>query len=51
MKPAPPLFYYRTIKQIKEYRKQPARKKLLWLEETARFFNKIKNIAKKNQQR
>jgi len=33
-----PLLYYRTIEQIKEYRKRPAFQKIKWLEAQMEFF-------------
>ncbi|MDQ7837373.1 MAG: hypothetical protein RDU59_02640 [Thermodesulfobacteriota bacterium] len=33
-----PLLYYRTIEQIKEYRKRPALQKIKWLEAQMEFF-------------
>jgi hypothetical protein len=33
-----PLLYYRTIKQIEEYRKRPALQKIKWLEAQMEFF-------------
>ncbi len=34
-----PLLYYRTMKQIEEYRKVPALQKLKWLEAQMEFFH------------
>lgn len=34
-----PLLYYRTKKQIEEYRKRPALQKLKWLEAQMEFFH------------
>jgi len=34
----PPLLYYRSAEQIKEYQSLPASVKIRWLEETMRFF-------------
>ena len=34
----PPLLYYRSVEQIKEYQSLPPRVKIRWLEETMKFF-------------
>lgn len=33
-----PMLYYRTIEQIKEYRRKPALQKIKWLEAQMEFF-------------
>jgi hypothetical protein len=35
-----PLLYYKTQKEIKEYRKKPVKQKLQWLEAQMEFFHK-----------
>lgn len=50
-----PLLYYKTMKQIKEYRKKPVELKLSWLQAQMEFFyyampEKAKKIREKLKQ-
>ncbi|MFH1231606.1 MAG: hypothetical protein V1709_08945 [Planctomycetota bacterium] len=46
----PPLLYYRSIEQIKEYRAIPVEDRLRWLEEGSRFFGRLYYALPKNRQ-
>lgn len=45
------LLYYRKPEQIEEYRALPARERLKWLEEAARFFYRAKVSNRKTRGR